>query len=137
MAFRYQPGNGGLAGAGVAREDHVHRKAGSFEPGGGAALLHLQVVGQTEHIFLDRGKAHQLVDLGADGIQRAGVGGRQQVEQGLVCAVVQAEQHPFRVTVPVRVSSVRRQYSLRARKMRSVHAERPAAPFCVVHWAAT
>ena len=74
----------------------MHRKAGSFEPGGGAALLHLQVVGQTEHIFLDRGKAHQLVDLGADGIQRAGVGGRQQVEQGLVCAVVQPEQQPFR-----------------------------------------
>ncbi len=41
-------------------------------------------------------RPHQLVDLGPDGIQRAGVGGRQQVEQGLVCAVVQAEQYPFR-----------------------------------------
>ena len=96
QVFRHQPGNGGLAGAGVSGEDHVHRKAGSLEPGGGPALLHLQVVGQTEHIFLDRGKAHQLVDLGADGIQRTGVGGGQQVEQGLVCVVVQAEQHPFR-----------------------------------------
>ena len=34
--------------------------------GGGAALLHLQVIRQTEHILLDRPKAHKAVKLCAD-----------------------------------------------------------------------
>ena len=96
QVFRHQPGNGGLAGAGVSGEDHVHGQAGRFQPGSGPALLYLQVVGQTEHIFFHGSKAHQFVDLGPDGIQCAGIGRRQQVEQGLVCAVVQTEQQPFR-----------------------------------------
>ena len=56
----HQPGDGGLAGAGVAGEDHVHRKAGCFHARSGAALLDLQIVGQTEHVFLDWGQTDQL-----------------------------------------------------------------------------
>ena len=92
----HQAGDGGLAGTGVAGEDHVHRKAGRLHPGGGAALLDLEIIGQTEDVFLDRGKAHQLRDLGLDLVQRAGVGGGQQVEQGGGGGIVQAEEKPLR-----------------------------------------
>ena len=92
----HQPGDGGLAGAGVAGEDHVHRKAGRLHARSGAALLDLQIVGQTEHVFLDWGQTDQLRDLGPDLIQRAGVGGGQQVEQRGRGGVVQAEEQALR-----------------------------------------
>ena len=137
----HQAGDGGLAGAGVAGEDHVHRKAGGLHSGGGAALLDLEIIGQTEDVFLDRGKAHQLRDLGLDLVQRAGVGGGQQVEQGGGGGVVQAEEKPLRRgsqgdgagQLFVGLEAVFTQ----SRKMRSQQPESPAAPFWGVHWAAT
>lgn len=143
MALRYLAASGRWwsCRTGVAGEDHVHRKAGRLHPGGGAALLDLEIIGQTEDVFLDRGKAHQLRDLGLDLVQRAGVGGGQQVEQGAGAASFRRKKSPsgaaVRVTVPVSFLSVWRQYSLRARKMRSQQPESPAAPFWGVHWAAT
>ena len=108
---------------------------------GRAALLDLQIVGQTEHVFLDWGQTDQLRDLSPDLIQRAGVGGGQQVKQrgwgGIVQVEEQALRAAVRVTVPVSGLSVCRQYSLRARKMRSHQPDSPAAPFWGVHWAAT
>ena len=92
----HQPGDGGLAGAGVAGEDHMHGQAGRLEPGGGAALLHLQVVCQTEHIVLDRGKAHQRVQLGADLVHSTGVLRRQQAEQVCRGGPVQGKLQPLR-----------------------------------------
>ena len=137
----HQPGNGGLAGARVAGEDHVHGKAGGLEACRRAALLHLQVIRQTEHILLDRPKAHKAVEFGADFIYSARVLGRQQGRQLLLGLVVQAKPYAsgfaVRVTVPVSFASVCRQYSLRARNILSQHSARPAAPFSLEHWAAT
>ncbi len=86
-----------LAGARVAGEDHVHGKAGSLEACRRAALLHLQVIRQTEHILLDRPKAHKAVEFGADFIYSARVLGRQQGRQLLLGLVVQAEPHTLRL----------------------------------------
>ena len=93
----HQPGNGGLAGARVAGEDHVHGKAGGLEACRRAALLHLQVIRQTEHILLDRPKAHKAVEFGADFIYSARVLGRQQGRQLLLGLVVQAEPYALRL----------------------------------------
>ena len=78
----HQPGDGGLAGAGVAGEDHVHRKAGRLEAGGRPALLHLNVVGQTKDVLFDLVQTHQGVQLPADCLDPAVPGGGQQVGQG-------------------------------------------------------
>ena len=91
----HQPGNGGLAGARVAGEDHVHGKAGGLEACRRAALLHLQVIRQTEHILLDRGKPHQRIQLGADLLHRAGVGRRKQAEQVCRGGTVQRKLQPL------------------------------------------
>ena len=56
-------------------------KAGGLEACRRAALLHLQVIRQTEHILLDRPKAHKAVEFGADFIYSARVLGRQQGRQ--------------------------------------------------------
>ena len=141
QVFRHQPGNGGLAGAGVSGEDHVHGQAGRFQPGSGPALLHLQVVGQTEHIFFYGSKAHQLVDLGPDGIQCAGIGRRQQVKERFLRAIVQPEQQPFRTGGQGRRAG---QGLVRAQAVFAQGTEdavtafgQPGGPFCAVHWAAT
>ncbi len=67
-----------------------------LNPAAGAALLHLQVVCQTEHILLDRGKAHQRVQLGADLVHSAGVRRRQQAEQVCRGGPVQRKLQPLR-----------------------------------------
>ena len=74
----------------------MHRKAGRLHARSGAALLDLQIVGQTEHVFLDRGQTDQLRDLGPDLIQCAGVGGGQQVKQRGRGGIVQAEEQALR-----------------------------------------
>lgn len=73
----HEPGDGGLAGAGVAGEDHVHREAGGLEARRRTALLHLNVIGKTEDVFLHRCKAHEVVQLFPDFFHCAGIGGGQ------------------------------------------------------------
>ena len=91
----HQPGDGGLAGAGVAGKDHVHRQAGRLEAGGGPALLDPDIVRQAEHIFLDLVQAHQGVQLLPDLLGPAVPDGRQQVGQGgRGAAVHRKAEHP-------------------------------------------
>ena len=85
----HQPGNGGLARAGVAREDHVHGEAGGLKASRRPALLHLNVIRQTEDIFLDGCKAHQLVQLPFDLVHGACIGGRQQIKEPGGCCIPQ------------------------------------------------
>ena len=75
----------------------MHGQAGRLEACRCPALLHLQVVGQTEHIFLDRGKTHKIVQLSADLIHCAGILGGQQGEQLALRPVVQPEPHAVRL----------------------------------------
>ena len=87
----HQPGNGGLAGAGIAGKDHVHGKPLGLEAGGGPPLLDLDMIRQTKDVVLHRLEAHQGFQLLADGVHRAGVGGGQQVEEGRRGPVIDAE----------------------------------------------
>ena len=73
----HEPGDGGLAGAGVASEDHVHREAGGLEARRRTALLHLNVIGEAEDVFLHRCKTHEVVQLFPDFFHCAGIGGGQ------------------------------------------------------------
>lgn len=137
----HQPGNGGLAGTRVAGEDHVHGKAGGLEACRRAALLHLQVIRQTEHILLDRSKAHKAVEFGADRFCGPRVLGRQQGRQLLLGLVVQAKPYALRLCgqgdgagkLCIGLQAVFTQ----ARNILSQHSARPAAPFSLEHWAAT
>ena len=56
-----------------------------------AALLHLNVIGEAEDVFLHRPEAHEAVQLFFDLLHRAGVGGGQQVEKLLRFAAVEGE----------------------------------------------
>ena len=89
--FCHEPGDGGLAGAGVAGEDHVHREAGGLEARRRTALLHLNVIGEAEDVFLHRCKTHEVVQLFPDLFHCAGIGGGQQVEELLGSGVVEGK----------------------------------------------
>ena len=75
----------------------MHGKAGGLEACRRAALLHLQVIRQTEHILLDRPKAHKTVKLCADRFCGPRVLGRQQGRQLLLGLVVQAKPYALRL----------------------------------------
>ena len=87
----HEPGDGGLAGAGVAGEDHVHREAGGLEARRRTALLHLNVIGKTEDVFLHWCKTHEVVQLFPDFFHCAGISGGQQVEELLGSGVVEGK----------------------------------------------
>ena len=75
----------------------MHGKAGSLEACRRAALLHLQVIRQTEHILLDRPKAHKTVKLCADRFCGPRVLGRQQGGQVGGGGIVQCKLHTLRL----------------------------------------
>ena len=62
--LREQPGDGGLAGAGIAGEDEVVTGLDHRHSAFGAKLLHLQQAAEASHLGLHVGQADESVELG-------------------------------------------------------------------------
>ena len=69
----------------------MHREAGGLEARRRTALLHLNVIGKTEDVFLHWCKTHEVVQLFPDFFHCAGIGGGQQVEELLGFGVVEGK----------------------------------------------
>ena len=71
----HQPRDGGLAGAGIAAEDHVHAHAAGLQAFSLSTLLCLVMILQREDIFFDLLQTDDVVHLGLDGFQAALISG--------------------------------------------------------------